>query len=64
MESVCECTHLTHFGILLSASPIPVSEGVGLSLSIIGYIGISVSLVAMAFTVITFIAFKYDILHI
>ena len=57
--TVCECTHLTHFAILLSASPLSLSDTVTLSLNIIGYVGVSVSLIAMAITVFTFIAFRY-----
>ncbi len=56
--TVCECTHLTHFAILLSASPQNLSTGVTLSLEVIGYVGVSVSLVAMAITIITFLALK------
>ena len=57
--TVCECTHLTHFAILLSASPLSLSKSVALSLEIIGYVGVAVSLVAMALTVITFTALRY-----
>ena len=57
--TVCECTHLTHFAILLSAAPLPLSEPVQLSLQIIGYLGVAVSLVAMALTITTFIMLKY-----
>ena len=56
--TVCECDHLTHFAILLSAAPLNVSQPVQLSLQIIGYVGVAVSLVAMALTVFTFIAFR------
>ena len=60
LSTVCECTHLTHFAILLSASPIiPENRHVQLSLDIIGYVGVSLSVVAMAVTVFIFIAFKY-----
>ena len=57
--TVCECTHLTHFAILLSANPPNFSDPVALSLEIIGYVGVSVSLVAMALTITTFIILKY-----
>ena len=57
--TVCECNHLTHFAILLSASPLNLTQEVTLSLEIIGYVGVSISLVAMALTIITFIVFKY-----
>ena len=57
--TVCECNHLTHFAILLSASPLNLTQEVTLSLEIIGYVGVSISLVAMALTIITFVVFKY-----
>ncbi len=56
--TVCECTHLTHFAILLSAATQQLSAGVTLSLEIIGYVGVTVSLVAMAITIITLLALK------
>ena len=58
--TVCECRHLTHFAILLSAAPPSIlTPPVRLSLEIIEYVGVSASLVAMAFTVFTFTAFRY-----
>ncbi len=56
--TVCECTHLTHFAILLSAAPQNLSTGVTLSLEIIGYVGVFISLFAMGITIITFLALK------
>ena len=56
--TVCECNHLTHFAILLSPAPINVSKAVKISLEIVGYVGVSVSLVAMAATIFTFIVMK------
>ena len=56
--TVCECDHLTHFAILLSPAPINASSTVLLSLQVIGYIGVSVSLVAMVATIITFTLLK------
>ena len=52
--TVCECTHLTHFAILLSAKPI---QDV-LALTIIGNIGVAISLVAMAAVVFVFVFLK------
>ena len=52
--TVCECNHLTHFAILLSARPLPDV----LALQIIGYIGVSISLVAMAATIFVFVFLK------
>ncbi len=58
-RTVCECNHLTHFAILLSARPVAItSERVQLSLNIISYIGVSVSLVAMAILVFIFKCFR------
>ena len=57
-RTVCDCNHLTHFAILLSPNPPEFSEDVALSLTVIGYIGVTISLVAMALTVFTFIALK------
>ena len=61
--TVCECSHLTHFAILLSAAPLNASDEVILSLEIIGYVGVSVSLVAMALTILTFLLLKYVIME-
>ena len=57
--TVCECDHLTHFAILLSASPLNLSASVLLPLQIMECAGVSVSLIAMTLTVITFIFLKY-----
>ena len=57
--TVCECNHLTHFAILLSAAPINTTAPVVLSLQIIGYVGVSLSLIAMALTITTFIIIRY-----
>ena len=57
--TVCECDHLTHFAILLSAAPLNLTDAVVLSLEVIGYVGVSVSLVAMGLVIFTFAAFKY-----
>ena len=53
--TVCKCNHLTHFAILLSARPLDRSQPKILSLQIIGYVGVSISLVAMAATVFIFL---------
>jgi len=57
-QTVCECNHLTHFAILLSANPPTFSDPITKSLIYIGYIGFSISLVAMSLTVFTFVVFK------
>ena len=63
--TVCECDHLTHFAILLSPVPLNFSDGVVVSLEAIGYVGVTISLVAMAITIATFVIFRYanSILH-
>ena len=57
-HTVCECNHLTHFAILLSPVPLDLFEKVALSLEVIGYTGVSISMVAMAITIITFVIFR------
>ena len=57
--TVCECDHLTHFAILLSAAPLNLTDAVVLSLEVVGYVGVSVSLVAMGLVIFTFVVFKY-----
>ena len=61
--TVCECDHLTHFAMMLSASPLNLTDAVVLSLEVVGYVGVSVSLVAMVLVIFTFVAFKYVCLH-
>ena len=58
-QTVCECYHLTHFAILLSPVPLNPESSVVISLQTIGYIGVAVSLVAMALTISTFLVFRY-----
>ena len=57
-KAVCSCNHLTHFAILLSARPLKLSRQHTLALEAIGYIGVSVSLIAMAMTIMVFIFLK------
>ena len=57
-QTVCECYHLTHFAILLSPVPLNFTEDVELSLQAIGYIGVTISLIAMTITIATFIFLK------
>ena len=60
--TVCECDHLTHFAILLSASPLNLTQSLTLSLEIISYVGVSISLVAMGLTITTFTILRYVII--
>ena len=59
--TVCKCDHLTHFAILLSARPLNLPRSQTLALQIIGYIGVSISLVAMAATIFVFLFLEYKI---
>ena len=56
--TICKCNHLTHFAILLSARPLDLPLPKTVALHITGYIGVSISLVAMAATVFVFIYLK------
>ena len=53
-RTVCECNHLTHFAMLLSPKPPELKKKEILVLGIIGYVGVSISLLAFTLTVITF----------
>ena len=61
-STICHCNHLTHFAILLSAQPlvndVVLSQTQVLALQITGYIGVSLSLVAMAATSFVFVFLK------
>ena len=62
--TVCECNHLTHFALLLSAAPLNLTDAVVLSLEVIGYMGVSVSLIAMGLVIFTFAAFEYVYVYV
>ena len=51
MYTVCECDHLAHFGILLRPDVEDHPQDI-FHLSLICYVGITASVVAMALTVI------------
>lgn len=57
--TVCECDHLTHFALLLSSVPLNYSSPIVLSLEAITYVGVTLSLVAMAITIVTLTIFRY-----
>ena len=57
-RTVCECNHLTHFAILLSPKPPELSNREKLVLGIIGYVGVSISMLAFTLTMITFTAIR------
>ena len=56
--TVCKCNHLTHFAILLSAQHLNIPRSQILALQIFGYIGVSISLVAMAATIFVFLCLE------
>lgn len=56
-KTVCECSHLTHFAMLLS-SGVEFGSKDEFALTLIGYIGIPISLIAMAITVLVNICFR------
>ena len=57
-STVCKCNHLTHFAILLSARPLQLPQPQVLALQVTGYVGVSVSLVAMAAVIFVFLFLK------
>ena len=57
-RTVCECNHLTHFAILLSPKTPEISKRKKVVHGIIGYVGVSISLLAFIMTIITFTAIK------
>ena len=57
--AVCECSHLTHFAVLLSPG-VKLGTQDKIALQAIGYIGIVVSLTAMAVTVLVYICLRYN----
>ncbi|XP_030875241.1 adhesion G-protein coupled receptor D1-like [Leptonychotes weddellii] len=52
--SVCRCTHLTNFAILMQVVPMELTREHQMALSSITYIGCSVSLVCLVLTLVTF----------
>ena len=59
---VCECTHLTHFAVLLSPG-VELEQKHAFALSLVGYIGVPFSLVAMAITIVIYGCFRYILLY-
>ena len=55
--TVCECNHLTHFAVLLSPG-VEFGAKHEFALRTIGYIGITISLFAMAITVFIKVCFR------
>ncbi|XP_045315343.1 adhesion G-protein coupled receptor D1 isoform X3 [Leopardus geoffroyi] len=52
--SVCRCTHLTNFAILMQVVPLELTQGQQVALSSISYIGCSLSVVCLVLTLVTF----------
>lgn len=53
-HSVCRCTHLTNFAILMQVVPLQLTRGHQVALSSISYIGCSLSVLCLAATLVTF----------
>ncbi|KAM5238815.1 adhesion G-protein coupled receptor D1 [Ctenodactylus gundi] len=52
--SICRCTHLTNFAILMQVVPLELTRGHQVALSSISYVGCSLSLLCLAATLVTF----------
>ncbi|MXQ93949.1 hypothetical protein E5288_WYG018514 [Bos mutus] len=52
--SICRCTHLTNFAILMQVVPLELTRGHQVALSSISYIGCSLSVLCLAITLVTF----------
>ncbi|KAF6080387.1 adhesion G protein-coupled receptor D1 [Phyllostomus discolor] len=53
-HSVCLCTHLTNFAILMQVVPLELTRGHQVALSSISYVGCSLSVLCLAVTLVTF----------
>ncbi|XP_078193905.1 adhesion G-protein coupled receptor D1 isoform X13 [Callithrix jacchus] len=52
--SVCRCTHLTNFAILMQVVPLELARGHQVALSSISYVGCSLSVLCLMATLVTF----------
>ncbi|KAM9194995.1 adhesion G-protein coupled receptor D1 [Dugong dugon] len=52
--SICRCTHLTNFAILMQVVPLELTHGHQVALSSISYIGCSLSVICLTATLVTF----------
>ncbi|XP_026980957.1 adhesion G-protein coupled receptor D1 isoform X1 [Sagmatias obliquidens] len=52
--SVCRCTHLTNFAILMQVVPLELTRGHQVALSSVSYIGCSLSVLCLTITLVTF----------
>ncbi|XP_059506370.1 adhesion G-protein coupled receptor G6-like isoform X2 [Stegostoma tigrinum] len=58
-QTVCECNHLTHFGVLLTISRDPITDPVQERiLTFITYIGCGLSSICLAMTLVTYLVFE------
>ncbi|XP_072370237.1 adhesion G-protein coupled receptor G2-like [Scyliorhinus torazame] len=58
-ETICECNHLTHFGVLLSISRNEtIDENQSRILSYITYVGCGISSICLAMTLVTYLLFE------
>ncbi|XP_008067573.1 adhesion G-protein coupled receptor D1 [Carlito syrichta] len=53
-HSICRCTHLTNFAILMQVVPLELARGHQVALSSISYVGCSLSVLCLAATLVTF----------
>uniref|UniRef100_A0A3Q3K2V5 Uncharacterized protein n=1 Tax=Monopterus albus TaxID=43700 RepID=A0A3Q3K2V5_MONAL len=56
--TTCLCDHLTHFGVLLDVSRVPLDAANELILTIITYVGCGISSLFLGITVLTYTVFK------
>ncbi|XP_078088208.1 adhesion G-protein coupled receptor G2-like [Mustelus asterias] len=57
-ETICECNHLTHFGVLLIISRDKIDPIQSRILSFITYIGCGISSICLAITLMTYLLFE------
>ncbi|KAM6166410.1 adhesion G-protein coupled receptor D1 [Erethizon dorsatum] len=53
-HSICHCTHLTNFAILMQVVPLELPHGHQVALSSISYVGCALSVLCLAATLVTF----------
>jgi len=60
-HTICHCYHLTSFSVLMqyTPEPTPIVDTHELALSLITYIGISISLIALVLALMTFCSFAF-----
>uniref|UniRef100_A0A8C9PGZ9 Adhesion G-protein coupled receptor G2 n=1 Tax=Spermophilus dauricus TaxID=99837 RepID=A0A8C9PGZ9_SPEDA len=57
-ETICTCSHLTSFGVLLDLSRTSLPPGQMMALTFITYIGCGLSSIFLSITLVTYIAFE------